>query len=364
MLKDWYIRYANTSGVSALAGKLTYYILGVSGRTDPSKACRLYLYYSNPNCDPSLDQRTDINYPHCLDYEIEINPAPLIQAGCTNFADAIKDIVDVAEKIINDPSKVSKYSWGYQLSPQEFSVPGTELGMKSCDPTGPDYAMLGSSMGYIQNHIASGDRYESVLKVDTIKLLEDAQTYMDYEGARIAQYKKEEQNKSRRTSTFLKKLDVLTPRNMIREVNARLKRQSWNILELMELLIEEAESAGMQNISNTFQDLMDSSNWLTSDDKPVYDVLDDAFQHTYYDNGKPLSGYNDPNDPKVWHDYFEHYDRDQDYGDFFSGDRVVSVDYSVHHGNELKVYFEFSSKDLIKYVQDEYGGAEYDHDFR
>lgn len=50
--------------------------------------------------------------------------------------------------------------------------------------------------------------------------------------------------------------------------------------------------------------------------------------------------------------------------DFFSGDRVVSVDYSVHHGNELKVYFEFSSKDLIKYVQDDYGGAEYDHDFQ
>lgn len=363
MLKDWYIRYANSSGISALAGKLTYYILGVSGRTDASKACRMYLYYSNPNSDPSLDQKTDASYPLCLDYELEINPAPLIQAGCTNFADAIKDIVDVAEQLINDPNNVSKYSWGYQSSPLNFTVPGTELGMQSCDPSGSDYTMLGSSMGYVQNRIAAGERYESVLKVDTLKLLEDAQTYMDYEGARIAQYKKEERNKNRRTANSLKKLDSLTPRNMINEINARLKRKEWNILELMELLITEADSAGLSNISNTFQDLEDAANWLTSDEKPVYDVLDDAFQNTYYDNGKPLTGYNDPNDPNAWNDYFEHYDRDQDYQEFFCGDRVVEVGYSVRHGNELKAYFEFSSADLIRYVQAEYGGAEYAHDF-
>jgi hypothetical protein len=109
---------------------------------------------------------------------------------------------------------------------------------------------------------------------------------------------------------------------------------------------------------------MNSDNLLTSDDKPVYEVLDYAFQHTYYNNGKPLTGYNDPDDSTVWHDYFEHYDRDQDYGDFFFGDRITDLSFSLSRGNDLTVYFDFSSKDLIQYIQNEYGNADYDHDFR
>ena len=151
---------------------------------------------------------------------------------------------------------------------------------------------------------------------------------------------------------------------MIAEVNKTLKRQKLSVVSLLETLIEEANSNGVTNVATVFYDLLNKDNWLTKDGEPAYKILDEAFQKATYDNGKPLTGYNDPVYPEFWHDYFEHYDRDQDYESIFDDDRVTKVSYIIGSKLELKLFFDFTSEQHMAWVANEYGGAEYAHDFK
>lgn len=357
MLKDWYIKKHTGSGPLKLSGKLTYDLMGVHYSSDSTKACRAYLYYKNPNTNLTLS-RTDSEYPHCIDYKVEFNPANLIHSdGHTvySLADQVKEILEKAEKVIADRSNSYKstYDGEYTLATNEFTVSGTTLGMVTCKPTGDRYEVLST-------HIDNLSQLVSVSDVNIGKLLIDVQQYLDYEKGLIKSANQVEKTRVNRTTTLLNSIQNLSLDEMVASVNTFIKRKKLSISDLIEMLVEEANNANLFNVASNFYSLIYNDNWLTKDGKSAYRVLDEAFKQTTYDNGKPLSGYNDPNDPTIKHDYFEHYDRDQEYFTMFNDDRVIKL---AVNNNEVQAYFEFTEAQLTAWVKQEYGNSPYDHDF-
>jgi hypothetical protein len=239
-------------------------------------------------------------------------------------------------------------------------VPGAKTGMKQCDPTGDAFEISKKPMGSTVDS-SSYKKYESVVNVDLTKLLSDVLEYRDYEISLKKQQERSNRGTVTRQANVLEQLDPLSPKEMVTKLNEILKRKKWAAGDLVELLINTAVEVDLLHIAETFNSLGYSENWLTKDGKPAYDVLDEAFQKATYDNGKPLTGYNDPDDPDEWHDFFEHYDRDQDYSEIFYGDRVTKVAESTT--GEVQLFLDFSSAQLIAWVANEYGGSSYDHDF-
>lgn len=94
----------------------------------------------------------------------------------------------------------------------------------------------------------------------------------------------------------------------------------------------------------------------------------DAYQRIYaimetlhYDNGLPLSGYNYPKDnPTKWNDYFEHYDRDQDFWEFYCDEPIYNF---CTDGKDIYMRVDFSLSDLRDSLTYAYDGASWDHDF-
>lgn len=360
MLKDWYLEKHNGSGPLELIGKLTYNLMGVHYSSDPTKACRAYLYYKNPNADSTLN-KTDSEHPHCIDYRVAFNPANLIYSDSHtvySFVDQIKEILEKAEKVIADRSNSSSssYSGEYYLANREFTVSGTTLGMLWCKPTGDRYEVFPMHMNALEHN----SQLVPVSDVNIGKLLIDAQQYLDYEKGLIKSANQVEKTRTNRTTTLLNSIQNLSLDEMVASVNTFIKRKKLSITSLIEMLVEEANNANLLNVASNFYSLTYSENWLTKDGKSAYKVLDEAFKQATYDNGKPLSGYNDPNDPAVWHDYFEHYDRDQDYETVFDEDRVIKL---AVNNNEVQAYLEFTEAQLINWVKQEYGNSPYDHDF-
>ena len=357
MLKDWYLEKHNGSGPLDLKGKLTYNLMGVHDSSDPTKACRAYLYYKNPKSDSTLS-KTDPEYPHCEDYRVAFNPANLIYSDSHtvySLADQVKEILEKAEKVIADRSNSSSstYSGEYYLANREFTVSGTTLGMLWCKPTGDRYEVFPTRINDLSQLVPVSD-------VNIGKLLIDAQQYLDYEKGLIKSANQVEKTRANRTTTLLNSIQNLSLGEMVTSVNTFIKRKKLNITNLIEMLVEEANNANLLNVASNFYSLTYNENWLTKDGKSAYKVLDEAFKQATYDNGKPLSGYNDPNDPAVWHDYFEHYDRDQDYDTIFDEDRVIKL---AVNNNEVQAYFEFTEAQLMNWVKQEYGNSPYDHDF-
>lgn len=361
MLKDWYIEKHTGAGPLELKGKLTYSIMRVRYSSDPTKACRAYLYYKNPNTDLTLN-KTDSEYPHCIDYRVEFNPANLIYSdGHTiySFADQVKEILEKAEKVIADRSNSYKstYDGEYSLATREFTVSGTTLGMLDCTPTGNRYEVFPIHMNALDNN----SQLVSASDVNVGKLLIDVQQYLDYEKRLIKLANQVEKTRVNRTTTLLNSIQNLSLDEMVASVNTFIKRKKLSIINLIEMLVEEANNANLFNVASNFYSLTYNENWLTKDGKSAYKVLDEAFKLATYDNGKPLSGRNDPNDPTIWHDYFAHYDRDQDYDTMFDEDIVTKL---AVNNNEVQAYFEFTEAQLITWVKQEYGNSPYDHDFK
>ena len=101
MLKDWYVKLHTGSGPTALSGRLFYDLSPVSYRSDSTKACRMFLCYSNPACDMSIGYDfDDPNSVQCIDYEVEINPANLDFTSGRAFADQIESVTTKAEDLI------------------------------------------------------------------------------------------------------------------------------------------------------------------------------------------------------------------------------------------------------------------------
>lgn len=87
----------------------------------------------------------------------------------------------------------------------------------------------------------------------------------------------------------------------------------------------------------------------------------DIMETLHYDNGLPLIGYNYPEDnPTEWHDYFEHYDRYQEFGVFY-------WDYEIYNfctdGKDIYMRVDCSVANLRDCLTDMYDGVSWEHDF-
>jgi hypothetical protein len=93
----------------------------------------------------------------------------------------------------------------------------------------------------------------------------------------------------------------------------------------------------------------------------AYGRISDIMETLHYDNGLPLTGYNYPKDnPTEWHDFFEHYDRDQDLWGFYWDDEVYNF---CTDGKGIYVRIDYSLSDLKSCLEVNYDGASWEHDF-
>ncbi len=95
----------------------------------------------------------------------------------------------------------------------------------------------------------------------------------------------------------------------------------------------------------------------------VKDLLYDFMTRHTYDNGLPLTGVNyPPEDPDEEHDYFEHYDRDQDFGGTGMDEDILEIDYDENE-NEWIVRVDVTKEGFESDWEDTYQGSSYEHDF-
>ena len=88
-------------------------------------------------------------------------------------------------------------------------------------------------------------------------------------------------------------------------------------------------------------------------DEDAYSVITDIMETLHYDNGKPLvcDEYN----------YFDNYDRDQDYWGYYEGE-VISHFELDEIGNLMQILV-MTKEDLTDSLTDAYDGASWEHDF-
>ena len=135
------------------------------------------------------------------------------------------------------------------------------------------------------------------------------------------------------------------------------------ILDAIEMS-DELEECG-KNYSLIKDCLMGCNNTLLKYTKPhsddAYSRLSNIMGTLHYDNGLPLTGYNYPEDnPTEWNDYFEHYDRDQDFWSFYNDYEIYNF---VTDGKEIFMKINCSLSELKDYLTTMYDGASWDHDF-
>lgn len=93
----------------------------------------------------------------------------------------------------------------------------------------------------------------------------------------------------------------------------------------------------------------------------AYQRICDIMETLHYDNGLPLTGYNYPKDnPTQWNDYFEHYDRDQDFWGFYWDTAIYNF---CTDGKEIYMRLNCSVADLRDCLIKMYDGASWEHDF-
>ena len=88
-------------------------------------------------------------------------------------------------------------------------------------------------------------------------------------------------------------------------------------------------------------------------DEDAYSVITDIMETLHYDNGKPLvcDEYN----------YFDNYDRDQDYWGYYEGE-VISHFELDKNGNLMQILV-MTKEDLTDALTEAYDGASWEHDF-
>lgn len=88
-------------------------------------------------------------------------------------------------------------------------------------------------------------------------------------------------------------------------------------------------------------------------DENAFMVISDIMTTLHYDNGKPLSCDE--------YDYFEHYDRDQDYWGYYE-DEVIDHFELDKDGNLMQILV-MTKEDLTESLTMAYDGASWEHDF-
>jgi len=88
-------------------------------------------------------------------------------------------------------------------------------------------------------------------------------------------------------------------------------------------------------------------------DEDGYSSIENIMRTLHYDNGKPLTtdDYN----------YFEHYDRDQDFWGFFNDEYIDHFELD-ENGNLLNI-LEMTKRKLKRYLKNMYDGSSWEHDF-
>lgn len=98
-------------------------------------------------------------------------------------------------------------------------------------------------------------------------------------------------------------------------------------------------------------------------DKDVKDLLYDFMTVHTYDNGLPLTGLNyPPENPVEEHDYFEHYDRDQDREETGLYDEIEKVVYDEDE-DEFDIIVNVTRVEYESDWLESYQGSSYEHDF-
>ena len=88
-------------------------------------------------------------------------------------------------------------------------------------------------------------------------------------------------------------------------------------------------------------------------DKNGYRSINDIMETLHYDNGEPLTC--------DAYDYFDHYDRDQDFWGFYEDELIDHFELDKD-GNLMQILV-MTKEDLTDSLTDAYDGASWEHDF-
>ena len=123
--------------------------------------------------------------------------------------------------------------------------------------------------------------------------------------------------------------------------------------DIIENSEEEQESVEFWNIVQESLSGVGSLFIYDVKDEDGYMVINDIMETLHYDNGKPLScdDYN----------YFDHYDRDQDFWGFYEDELIDH--FELDKDGNLILVMVMNKEELTNKLTDMYDGSSWEHDF-
>ena len=123
--------------------------------------------------------------------------------------------------------------------------------------------------------------------------------------------------------------------------------------DIIENSEEEQESVEFWNIVQESLSEVGSLFIYDVKDEDGYMVINDIMETLHYDNGKPLScdDYN----------YFDQYDRDQDFWSFYEDELIDH--FELDKDGNLILVMVMNKEELTNKLTDMYDGSSWDHDF-
>ena len=123
--------------------------------------------------------------------------------------------------------------------------------------------------------------------------------------------------------------------------------------DIIENSEEEQESVEFWNIVQESLSEVGSLFIYDIKDEDGYMVINDIMETLHYDNGKPLScdDYN----------YFDQYDRDQDFWGFYEDELIDH--FELDKDGNLILVMVMNKEELTNKLTDMYDGSSWDHDF-
>ena len=123
--------------------------------------------------------------------------------------------------------------------------------------------------------------------------------------------------------------------------------------DIIENSEEEQESVEFWNIVQESLSGVGSLFIYDVKDEDGYVVINDIMETLHYDNGKPLScdDYN----------YFDQYDRDQDFWSFYEDELIDH--FELDKDGNLILVMVMNKEELTDKLTDMYDGSSWDHDF-
>ena len=123
--------------------------------------------------------------------------------------------------------------------------------------------------------------------------------------------------------------------------------------DIIENSEEEQESVEFWNVVQESLSEVGSLFIYDVKDEDGYMVINDIMETLHYDNGKPLSCDE--------YDYFDQYDRDQDYWGFYE-DELINH-FELDKDGNLILVMTMNKEELTDKLTDMYDGSSWDHDF-